>query len=93
MLHRSAPGPVVLARVDRNSLERQAVWPAPDLLSRVASALVPAAHMAPPAFEYIARSTMICAGGAPVLSTMAPKRLELQHVGQLRDDGAVDEIP
>src|SRR5687767_4807510 len=41
---------------------------------RTASALVPAAHVTPPAFEYIDRSTTSCAGEAPRLSTIAAKR-------------------
>src|SRR5690348_7075109 len=42
--------------------------------SFVASALVPAAKGTPPALEYIARSTTICAGVSPVDSITAPKR-------------------
>ena len=43
--------------------------------SRVARAFVPAAQVTPPGLVYIARSTTICAGVAPRLSTTAPKRL------------------
>src|SRR5262245_18060484 len=41
---------------------------------RVPSALVPAAHVWPFGLVYIARSTTICAGVAPRLSTIAPNR-------------------
>ena len=40
--------------------------------NRVASAFVPAAHVTPPEFEYIARSTTIWIGEAPMLSTIIP---------------------
>jgi DNA-directed RNA polymerase specialized sigma24 family protein len=42
--------------------------------SLVASALVPAAQRWPAASQYIARSTTICAGASPRLSTIAPNR-------------------
>ena len=42
--------------------------------SRVASALVPADHITPSESQYIGRSTTICAGTAPTLSTTAPNR-------------------
>jgi len=35
----------------------------------------PAAQITPAAFQYIARSTTICAGAAPRLSTIAPNRV------------------
>ena len=41
---------------------------------RVASALVPAAHVTPFALEYIARSTTMRAGVGPMLSTSVPNR-------------------
>ena len=52
---------------------------------RVATAAVPADHVTPPAFEYIARSTTSWAGVAPRLSTMIPKRRPF-------DDGNVSAI-
>ena len=45
-------------------------WP----LNRVATRFEPAAQTTPPAFEYIARSTTMGAGGAPSDSTIAPNR-------------------
>ena len=48
------------------------------------SALVPAAQTRPPAFVYIARSTTICAGVAPRLSTSAPKRALDRRAGTRR---------
>ena len=45
--------------------------------SLVASALVPASQRTPPASEYIARSTTICAGVEPMLSINIPNRLPI----------------
>ncbi len=72
---------------------------APPQRRRVARALVPAAHWTPPALLYMARSTTICAGVVPRLSTTVPKRLptaagKSRLVGTLvRLLGAQREVP
>ena len=88
-LRRSTARPTMAARgrrtrsgsMQRDSWDRRGgrrpayCMPARASRQGVASRLVPAAQISPPAFQYIARSTTSCASGAvSMLSTSTPKR-------------------